>query len=163
MAPTPKRNWLFVVDEEFAEVVCGMSWHRLGKGYLSSRGFTNKVLMHRFVWELAHGKPPERMLDHINGIRWDNRLSNLRLANETLNGLNIHASRGRTGHQGVWHITDRPLAKPWRAAICHRGKQQIIGYFATPEEASAAYQAAKAELIQKEAAKCFTAADTRLA
>jgi hypothetical protein len=160
MARPQARTWVFVVDEEFAEIVCGMSWHRKEKGYLTS---SLHGLMHRFIWKLANGKEPEGILDHINGIRWDNRLSNLRLANKTLNGLNVHAARGRIGLQGVCRISDRPRKKPWRAFIYHRGKQRSLGCYSTPEEASAAYQAAKAELIQKEAAKCFTAADTRLA
>lgn len=40
-----------------------------------------KIAVHRAVWETFHGKriPPEKMINHINGIKTDNRIENLEL------------------------------------------------------------------------------------
>lgn len=39
-----------------------------------------KAYEHRFIWEYFNGKIPEGMqIDHINGVRDDNRIENLRL------------------------------------------------------------------------------------
>lgn len=144
MAPESKRNWLFVVDEEFAEAVCSKGWARVGKGYLYGRQGKSMVYMHRYIWELAFGLPVPRVIDHINGIRWDNRQCNLRAATFSLNGLN------NPSNKGVCHYPNRNLAKPYQARIQCKGSTISLGYFATHEEASAAYQKVKEELIRKE-------------
>ena len=44
---------------------------------------------HRLIWEEAYGPIPSGMqIDHINGIRTDNRLENLRLATNQQNSSN---------------------------------------------------------------------------
>ena len=57
-------------------------------GYINTNGYIlfrehnrHKILAHRFVYEVFYGIIPEGMqIDHINGVKTDNRILNLRLA-----------------------------------------------------------------------------------
>lgn len=99
-----------------------------------------KLLAHRVAWALYHGAEPRAMIDHINGDPFDNRIANLRLCDNSLNGAN----RGPTilntsGFKGVcWHKKTRK----WMAQIGVRGARYHLGYFDDPAEAHAAYAAA---------------------
>jgi hypothetical protein len=98
------------------------------------------MLTHRVIWEMVTGRSPD-MLDHVNGIRTDNRLSNLREATPTLNSPNRKiASNNKTGIVGVFWNAGR---KSWSAQITMGGKQQNLGLFKTKEEAKAARKAAE--------------------
>ena len=58
-----------------------------------------------------------------------------------------------SGYIGVTFRKDC-ITKPWRAVIQLPGKKRNLGYYATPEEASKAYQAAKKERDEKEIERC---------
>jgi hypothetical protein len=59
------------------------------------------VLAHRIAWVLVHGHWPEQ-IDHINGVRTDNRLINLRNVNASENRRNAQkASNNKSGFNGV--------------------------------------------------------------
>lgn len=99
---------------------------------------------HRVIWALHYGVWPESEIDHINGVRSDNRIENLRLATRSgqLQNVGIRASN-TSGYPGVsWH---RGRGR-WRAAIRCQGAARHIGYFDSAEEAGAAYLEAKARL-----------------
>ena len=99
---------------------------------------------HRLVWLLHHGCFPEHEIDHINGDRDDNRISNLREATKSENQQNIGGSRkhSKTGLVGAsYHAGNR-----WKAQIRVNGKKYHLGLFSSPEEAHLAYLRAKAEM-----------------
>ena len=95
---------------------------------------------HRVVWLLRTGKWPTLRLDHINGVRGDNRFENLREATARLNAANRIGRRARKYAlpDGV-HPNPGSARNPYRAAIKVNGKQLHIGTFPTPEAASAAH------------------------
>ena len=107
----------------------------IGGGYLGTGirvdGKTMRVLMHRMVFLLAHGYLPETV-DHINGDRSDNRIENLRAADKRQQQGN-RTSRGYT-------VRTKRYAKPRYEVNCDH---KYIGVFDTPEEAQAAYIAAR--------------------
>lgn len=89
--------------------------------------------MHRLVWLYVHGKWPSRQIDHINGIRNDNRLINLREATHAENMRNYPTRKDSTsGVKGVhWHRG----RNSWAASCSVDGKRCHLGYFINISEA----------------------------
>lgn len=94
---------------------------------------------HRVIWEMVHGSIPSGIqVDHINGIRDDNRVCNLRLATAAQNSYNKkRGRRGSSRFKGV-HLTPYG-GGTWLATITKNRVRKRIGRYATPEEAAAAY------------------------
>lgn len=97
---------------------------------------------HRLAWAIAHGKWPEDLIDHINGDRSDNRLSNLRDVSARVNLQNERKAR-KNSRSGLLGASWSKVTKRWAARIHYDGKHRHLGYFDTPQEAHAAYLAAK--------------------
>lgn len=99
---------------------------------------------HRLAWLYSHGSWPVDQIDHINGVRDDNRISNLREASDDENKQNKGLYRNNvSGHQGVgWHS---PSGK-WRARIRVGGKLRCVGLFDDIADAIEARAKAKKEL-----------------
>lgn len=97
---------------------------------------------HRLAWLWARGVWPAELIDHINGVRHDNFLGNLRDASHSLNRQNQRQaqSHNKAGFLGVsWH----KQTKKYCAGIWINGKKRHLGLFATAELAHAAYVSAK--------------------
>jgi HNH endonuclease len=110
-------------------------------GYISLKIDGCSYMIHRLAWLFVHGTWP-REIDHVNRIRDDNRLSNLRSASRSLNALNSKVkATNRSGVTGVNHVADC-YRNPWRAFIMVNGNPITLGYFATKEQAAAARAAA---------------------
>ena len=106
-------------------------------------GVSRWICAHRIAWALMTGAYPVNEIDHINGVKRDNRWCNLREATHAQNQQNITRRRSNTsGHPGV---TWQGNAARWKAQIGVGGKTRYLGLFKTVEEASAAYLSAKAE------------------
>jgi len=83
-------------------------------GYLTTSYDYKQYYIHRLAWFLHHGNQPE-YIDHINGIKTDNRLANLRNCSNSQNNMNVgKMSNNTSGHTGVYWIKDR---KSWKAVI----------------------------------------------
>lgn len=112
---------------------------------ISIRVNQRRFWAHRLAFLYMLGALPPDQVDHINGDSLDNRWHNLRHATHAENLQNIRGTRSRSGFIGV---TPRNTKKQdsWKATICLNRKQIHLGTFNSPEEASAAYLAAKREL-----------------
>lgn len=107
-------------------------------GYLFMRIFDIPVLAHRVAWMHVHGHWPPHQIDHINMMRDDNRIANLRLATNSQNTMNRKVqSNSASGFRGVRLHKASGL---WHARITANGRAHSLGYWKTPEEASKAYQ-----------------------
>jgi hypothetical protein len=110
------------------------------KGYLRARIRGKAIMVHRLAWILYHGSEPSEFIDHINGNRADNRISNLRLAtscenarNSKLRCDNLQKAKGVSWHKHTQRFSAR---------ITFDGKTMNLGYFDTVDSASAAYSQA---------------------
>lgn len=107
---------------------------------------------HRLVWAYFNGDPGSYEIDHVNRIKGDDRLENLRLATRRENSYNTIYSGNKSGFPGVcWHKRD----KRWRVSIKNKGVNCHIGYFTDFDEAKAAYLEASLAL-HKEFSICAT-------
>lgn len=110
-------------------------------GYLQIKFDRKLYRAHRLAWLYVHGEFPLNDLDHINRVRSDNRIGNLRLATRAENLQNQSMrSTNTSGHVGVsWFKRDQK----WRAQIAVNYKVINLGYFTDLSEAIAARQAAE--------------------
>lgn len=107
-------------------------------GYFCGTLLERKHRRHQIIWLAVHGNWP-KVIDHINGDRSDNRISNLRETDATGNARNSSwRSHNTSGFAGVHKHHNR-----WVARITLGGRLHHIGLFSTAEEASDAYQAEK--------------------
>jgi hypothetical protein len=108
----------------------------------------NKLFpLHRIAWLYVYGEFPKGPIDHINRIKSDNRLTNLRIANTSLNCHNIDLSiRNKSGVKGVhWFARD----KKWQAQIRRKGKPVYLGRFDNIEDAEEVYKQASLKYAQE--------------
>lgn len=86
---------------------------------------------HRLAWLLHTGAWPKEQIDHINRIRDDNRIENLREATKSQNQINSGIYKNnKSGYRGVYFADGR-----WVAGSTKNGKSYCLGRFATAEEA----------------------------
>jgi hypothetical protein len=96
--------------------------------------------VHRLIWLHVHGVWPANEIDHVNGIKHDNRISNLREATHAQNCRNIAPKKSKSGAKGVRY---NELARKWQARIVYDHKEISLGYFHAKDAAIAAREAAE--------------------
>lgn len=95
-------------------------------GYRRGRVLGHDTSAHRVAWAIYHGEWPTSMIDHINGVRSDNRIQNLRSVSATENARNTARSkRNRSGILGV-ALVSRNL---WMACIGDGGELKRLGTY----------------------------------
>jgi hypothetical protein len=93
-------------------------------------------LEHRIIWLYVFGAWHDGEIDHLNGARDDNRISNLRAVDKSLNMRNARRpSRNTSGHIGV---TWDAWSGKWKAQIAINGKNQSLGRYLLKSDAVAA-------------------------
>jgi hypothetical protein len=145
LPPLERLQQLFDVDTSglllYRQKAHPCSRRKIGDeaGYLDHEGYRKvfidggRYFTHRIVWFLSYGEDPGDMqVDHVNMIKDDNRLSNLRLCNHSQNCLNVKLKPTNTsGIRGVC-FSPKGRKKHWRAFY----KRKSLGWFTTKEEAA---------------------------
>jgi hypothetical protein len=101
---------------------------------LNYQGHRRVVLAHRVLWVMAHGKYPPETIDHINCVRADNRLCNLREATYAQNNVNRRGRAGFLKGTSFCRRTGRYVAQ-----ISVNGRNLFLGRHLSEKEAHEAY------------------------
>lgn len=99
---------------------------------------------HRIVWAMHKGEYPKIFIDHINGMRGDNRIENLRDVSVATNSRNERKARSSNKSSQLLGVQRNHSA--WQACITTNGIRKCLGTFKTPEEAHRAYLEAKRKM-----------------
>lgn len=149
-AETGKLFWRDAGPEHFKLHRSYLTWNKrfsgrevgakLDNGYLYVNLKKRVLLVHRVIWALVYGHWPEQV-DHINHIRVDNRLCNLRDVCASGNAQNTSLPSDNTsGRIGVYWFKQRSV---WYARIKVGPKNYHLGYFKDKYDAIAAREAAE--------------------
>ena len=103
-------------------------------GYTQIRFKNRFYKAHRLAWLYVTGNWPDNEIDHINGVRDDNKWKNLRDVTAAMNRQNQRVSRSTSGFFGVTKYYNKYTAK-----IGHQNKTIYIGTYDTAESAYRAY------------------------
>lgn len=109
-------------------------------GYARGNLFGRNLMAHRAAFCLMTGAWPENQIDHINGVRDDNRWANLREATNQQNQYNASSAKGSFSRFVGVSLCKRSLR--WTAYICPDGTKIHLGNFRTEEDAARARDAA---------------------
>lgn len=116
-------------------------------GYRRVAVRSQRFLAHRVAWLYVYGEWPNQDIDHINQNKGDNRIENLRLADDCLNQQNIDPAQVNS-ISGLRGAHQHPQTGKFRVRIGFERKYYQIGLFKTKERAHQAYVVAK-RLLQE--------------
>ena len=124
-----------ICDATDFDLVSKHTWHLTSHGYAltsitGADGKQKQLHAHR----LLMNPPADMDIDHINGIKHDNRRSNLRIVTTSENMQNMRSAKG--------YYWSKSHGK-YRARIVLNKKGIHIGYYKTETEARMAYLDAK--------------------
>lgn len=139
--PLTKGKFAIVDDEDY-QYLSQWKWYCSNTGYAvrtDYRGRKKTISLHRVVTDC----PRNKLVDHKNGNRLDNRKSNLRIVTKLQNNLNTDK------RLGVSAVLYKGKTK-FRARIKYRGVTRHLGYFKSKQEAVETYRAAKLKYYKED-------------
>jgi hypothetical protein len=107
-------------------------------GYIGVFLYGKYLFAHRIIWEMHNGPIPEGLvIDHIDTVRDNNRIDNLRVCTFQENHFNRNkGSNNKSGYKGVsWH----KQKQKWVAQITIEGRSKFLGFFVDPVKAHEKY------------------------
>lgn len=115
----------------------------MGNGYLCIGLDGKNYSAHRLAWQHYYGEAPPTYIDHINRVKTDNRITNLRPADRYQNAQNTALREdNKTGYRGVVKVREK-----FMATIKFNERQIRLGTFKTAKEASDFYESVAARLF----------------
>jgi len=140
-----------IVDDDDYDKLVGSSWNPCGykreyfaRNMITGKRNNKKEYLHRIIMNAKDGE----VVDHINGKRFDNRKSNLRICTERENHMNqrVQTKLKSSMFKGVGF---HKWANKFRAYIKINGKAKQLGLFNTQHDAAFAYDMKAFELFGK--------------
>jgi hypothetical protein len=138
---------LFTWKQHFGRVKKGAAAGALKPhGYVYIQVNKKNYGAHRLAWIYVNGEMPKGEIDHINGIRNDNRIANLRDVPAAMNQQNQRSPQSDNKTSDFLGVSWHSRSCKWRASITINGTTKEIGKFKTQEEAYFAYVTKKREV-----------------
>ncbi len=129
-------------ESESPKIPCGtVAGHLYKSGYRMIRVRGVSYNAHRIAWALHYGEWPRHQIDHINRVRDDNRICNLRHCTNAQNQQNAKIRSNNTS--GVPGVSYKPLDGKWVAYINVNGKRHQLGRYVSKQDAIAAREDGK--------------------
>jgi hypothetical protein len=131
-----KKGYRYNVDTGEIYGIRGNTLKKKTNGYITLQiQYKPKIELygHHFAWYMTYDNVDFEILDHINRIKTDNRISNLRKSNTQKNAFNKNVKG--------YNLCKK--TKKWKSQIKIDGKQIHLGYYEIEEEAKQAYLLAK--------------------
>jgi hypothetical protein len=116
-----------------------------GTGYINSCIDSRLYKAHRLIWKLYYGEDPN-VIDHINGIKDDNRICNLRSVTTLMNNKNQRINKNnKSGYSGV-HYCEK--VDKWQVLINDEANRTIsLGVYNTEHLAALARELKFREIV----------------
>lgn len=143
-------NSAAIIDDNDFEELSKYNWTRNKSGYVyrmrtkeerNDPNFPKTILLHRQIMNVLK-ESRKIIIDHKDHDKLNNQRTNLRLCNQSLNGINKRTFNKETGYKGV-----QPAFKTrFRATITKDKVYYRLGIFKTAEEAAQAYNDKAIEL-----------------
>lgn len=128
---TGKKGGMALIDEENYEQINKYKWHQTPNGYARSKINKKSVYMHRFILN----SPENKVVDHINHNKLDNRSENLRIITSVNNKKNqIKRKNATSKYYGV-----RKKNNKFYAGFYNDGIYIHIGSFNNELDAAESY------------------------
>ena len=140
------KNEPFYFDKEDFDKIKDYCWCVDAYGYVVAN--TKKTIrFHRLIMDC----PEDRVVDHINRVKHDNRKSNLRICTQAENSKNLSISKNNTS--GITGVSWYKKNSKWIAQIRINRKLVHLGYFENLEDAAKARKEAEEKYFGEFACK----------
>ena len=136
----------FIIDKEDLSLIDKYHWHLTKEGYV--RAYIPEKNKHLLLHQLLLNSSKEKLVDHKNLNKLDNRKENLRICDYAKNSINKNKNNNlitTSIYKGVWW--DKQKEK-WISVISYQKKRIFIGYFTDEKEAALAYDKKAKELYE---------------
>lgn len=134
-----------IVDDDKWHELSQIKWNKEKSGYINTYMNKTMVLMHRYLLN----PDKNQLVDHINNIRYDNRISNLRIVSAAVNAHNkLKKTNCSSKYIGV---SLNKKTKRWTSYINFNSKQILLGEFNIERDAAKAYNNKAIELYKENA------------
>jgi len=123
-------------------------------GYVTKKGYRKISIdcvdygAHRLAWKIVYNEDPSDQIDHIDRDKQNNKISNLRLATNQQNCMNVAAKKNNTS--GIKGVYFNKKQQKWIARIGFNYKKINLGSFEKIEDAALAYKNAEKKYHQSE-------------
>lgn len=121
-----------IIDSEDWPLLKDHCWCINAYGYGCTNLKMNDEIEDRLIHRVIMSCPKDKVIDHINHDKLDNRKQNLRICSQKINSNNIYFSSGSSGVRGVSYSKSN---NKWHAYITTNGFRTNLGYYDTEEQA----------------------------